>query len=84
MAKTVVIVGGGWAGTAAALAARKTGCEVVLLERADMLLGTGLVGGIMMPTPVTKMFNFRDTNMLPYMMFRQLSPLSRKRCLQQE
>lgn len=47
MAKTVVIVGGGWAGTAAALAARKTGCEVVLLERADMLLGTGLVGGIM-------------------------------------
>jgi hypothetical protein len=47
MVKKVVIVGGGWAGTAAALAARKTGCAVVLLERADMLLGTGLVGGIM-------------------------------------
>ncbi|HUL00738.1 MAG TPA: FAD-dependent oxidoreductase [Nitrospirota bacterium] len=47
MAKTVVIVGGGWAGTAAALAARKVGCEVELFERADMLLGTGLVGGIM-------------------------------------
>jgi hypothetical protein len=47
MAKKVVVVGGGWAGTAAALAARKTGCEVVLLERTDMLLGTGLVGGIM-------------------------------------
>lgn len=47
MKKTVVIVGGGWAGTAAALSARKAGCEVVLLERADMLLGTGLVGGIM-------------------------------------
>lgn len=47
MAKKVVIVGGGWAGTAAALAARKAGCEVELFERTDMLLGTGLVGGIM-------------------------------------
>jgi hypothetical protein len=47
MAKKVVIVGGGWAGSAAALAARKTGCDVELFERADMLLGTGLVGGIM-------------------------------------
>jgi len=47
MAKKVVIVGGGWAGSAAALAARKAGCEVELFERADMLLGTGLVGGIM-------------------------------------
>jgi hypothetical protein len=47
MAKKVVIVGGGWAGTAAALAARHAGCAVELFERADMLLGTGLVGGIM-------------------------------------
>ncbi|HWR10059.1 FAD-dependent oxidoreductase [Sporomusa sp.] len=47
MNKKVVIVGGGWSGAAAALAARKTGCEVELFERADMLLGTGLVGGIM-------------------------------------
>ncbi len=47
MAKKVVIVGGGWAGCAAALAARKAGCAVELFERADMLLGTGLVGGIM-------------------------------------
>ena len=47
MAKKVVIVGGGWAGSAAALAARKAGCDVELFERADMLLGTGLVGGIM-------------------------------------
>ncbi len=47
MAKRVVVVGGGWAGSAAALAARKAGCEVELFERADMLLGTGLVGGIM-------------------------------------
>ncbi|MEN6412775.1 MAG: FAD-dependent oxidoreductase [Veillonellales bacterium] len=47
MAKKVVIVGGGWAGCGAALAARKAGCDVELFERADMLLGTGLVGGIM-------------------------------------
>ncbi|MDR3052286.1 MAG: FAD-dependent oxidoreductase [Coriobacteriales bacterium] len=44
---TVVVVGGGWAGCAAALAAAKTGAQVTLLERSDMLLGTGLVGGIM-------------------------------------
>ncbi|TYP59883.1 FAD-dependent oxidoreductase [Thermosediminibacter litoriperuensis] len=43
----VVVVGGGWSGCAAALAAKKAGAEVVLLERTDMLLGTGLVGGIM-------------------------------------
>lgn len=43
----VVIVGGGWAGTSAALAAVKAGAQVTLLERTDMLLGTGLVGGIM-------------------------------------
>lgn len=43
----VVVVGGGWAGCACALAARKQGAEAVLLERMDMLLGTGLVGGIM-------------------------------------
>jgi threonine dehydrogenase-like Zn-dependent dehydrogenase len=43
----IVIVGGGWAGCAAALAARKAGAETVLVERTDCLLGTGLVGGIM-------------------------------------
>lgn len=43
----VVVIGGGWAGCAAALAARKAGAEVVLLEKTDMLLGCGLVGGIM-------------------------------------
>ncbi len=42
-----IVVGGGWAGCAASLAARKQGMEVVLVERTDMLLGTGLVGGIM-------------------------------------
>lgn len=44
----VAVVGGGWAGCAAALAAKQAGVkEVVLLERSDSLLGTGLVGGIM-------------------------------------
>ena len=42
-----IIVGGGWSGCAAALSARKQGAQVVLIERTDMLLGTGLVGGIM-------------------------------------
>jgi threonine dehydrogenase-like Zn-dependent dehydrogenase len=43
----VIVVGGGWAGCAAAISAKKAGAEVTLLERTDMLLGTGLVGGIM-------------------------------------
>lgn len=43
----IVVVGGGWAGCAAALSACKQGAEVLLIERTDMLLGTGLVGGIM-------------------------------------
>jgi len=43
----VVVAGGGWAGCAAALAAAKAGVEAVLCERTDMLLGTGLAGGIM-------------------------------------
>lgn len=42
----IVVVGGGWGGCAAAAAAAKAGGEVTLLERTDMLLGTGLVGGI--------------------------------------
>lgn len=46
--KKVVIVGGGWSGCAAAISSKKAGAdEVILLERTDMLLGTGLVGGIM-------------------------------------
>lgn len=43
----IVIVGGGWAGCSAALSAAKAGAQVTLLERTDMILGTGLVGGIM-------------------------------------
>jgi threonine dehydrogenase-like Zn-dependent dehydrogenase len=48
MTNRVVVVGGGWSGCAAAVAAKKAGAdEVVLLERTDDLLGSGLVGGIM-------------------------------------
>lgn len=43
----VIIAGGGWSGCAASLSAYKQGAEVILVERTDMLLGTGLVGGIM-------------------------------------
>ncbi|MBI3949894.1 MAG: FAD-dependent oxidoreductase [Acidobacteria bacterium] len=43
----MIVVGGGWAGCAAALAARKAGAEAILVERADTLLGSGQVGGIM-------------------------------------
>ncbi|TCS91376.1 glucose inhibited division protein A [Keratinibaculum paraultunense] len=43
----VVIIGGGWAGCAASIAAIKLGVSVVLIEKTDMLLGLGNVGGIM-------------------------------------
>jgi len=43
----VIVVGGGWSGCAASLSALKQGAQVILFERTDMLLGTGLVGGIM-------------------------------------
>jgi hypothetical protein len=43
----IVIIGGGWAGCAAALAAKQAGAQVLLLEKTDMLLGLGNVGGIM-------------------------------------
>lgn len=43
----IVIIGGGWAGCAAAVRARKQGHEVQLLEKTDLLLGLGNVGGIM-------------------------------------
>lgn len=42
----IAVVGGGWSGCAAAIAAIKAGARVTLFERTDMLLGTGLVGGI--------------------------------------
>lgn len=43
----VIVVGGGWSGCAAALAAKKAGASVTLLEKTDLLLGLGNVGGIM-------------------------------------
>lgn len=45
--RRVVVAGGGWAGIAAALSARKAGADVVLIEKTDLLLGLGNVGGIM-------------------------------------
>ena len=42
----VVVVGGGWAGVSAAVRAKKQGAKVVLLEKTDLLLGAGNVGGI--------------------------------------
>ncbi len=46
MAK-IIIIGGGWAGCAAAITAKKAGGDVHLFERTDMLLGLGNAGGIM-------------------------------------
>ncbi|MBW6409385.1 FAD-dependent oxidoreductase [Clostridium weizhouense] len=43
----VVIIGGGWSGCAAAISSRKAGAEVVVIEKTDLLLGLGNVGGIM-------------------------------------
>ena len=43
----VVVIGGGWSGVAAAIRARKSGAEVVIAEKTDLLLGLGNVGGIM-------------------------------------
>lgn len=43
----IVIVGAGWAGISAAYQASKSNNDVILIERTDMLLGSGLVGGIM-------------------------------------
>lgn len=43
----VIVIGGGWSGVAAALQAKKSGAEVMLIEKTDMLLGLGNVGGIM-------------------------------------
>lgn len=43
----VIVIGGGWSGCAAALEAKKCGADVLLIEKTDMLLGLGNVGGIM-------------------------------------
>ncbi|AJE09581.1 FAD dependent oxidoreductase family protein [Clostridium botulinum CDC_1436] len=43
----VVVIGGGWAGCAAAISAKKAGADVSILEKTDLLLGLGNVGGIM-------------------------------------
>ncbi|WP_066873738.1 FAD-dependent oxidoreductase [Clostridium mediterraneense] len=43
----VLIIGGGWAGVAAAIEAKKIGADVEIFEKTDFLLGLGNVGGIM-------------------------------------
>ena len=43
----VIIVGGGWSGCAAAISAKKAGADVTVIEKTDLLLGLGNVGGIM-------------------------------------
>lgn len=43
----VIVVGGGWAGCAAAISACKAGADVTIFEKTDLLLGLGNVGGIM-------------------------------------
>lgn len=43
----VIIIGAGWAGCAAAIEAKKFADEVILLEKTDLVLGVGNVGGIM-------------------------------------
>jgi hypothetical protein len=45
--KKIVVVGGGFSGCAAAIAASKVGLPAVILERTDMLSGAGLRAGIM-------------------------------------
>lgn len=43
----VVVIGGGWSGCSAALTSKLAGAAVLVLEKTDMLLGLGNVGGIM-------------------------------------
>lgn len=43
----VIVIGGGWAGCSAALAAKKAGAQASIYEKTDLLLGLGNVGGIM-------------------------------------
>lgn len=43
----IIVTGGGWSGVAAAIRAKKSGADVVLIEKTDLLLGLGNVGGIM-------------------------------------
>ena len=47
MKKRVIVIGGGWSGIAASVAAKKCGADVTVFEKTDLLLGLGNVGGIM-------------------------------------
>lgn len=43
----IIVIGGGWSGVASAISAKKAGADVLILEKTDLLLGLGNVGGIM-------------------------------------
>lgn len=43
----IIIIGGGWSGCAAAITSKKAGADVTIIEKTDLLLGLGNVGGIM-------------------------------------
>ena len=43
----IIVIGGGWSGCAAAISAKKAGADVTVIEKTDLLLGLGNVGGIM-------------------------------------
>ena len=46
----IIIIGGGWAGCAAAISAKKAGAEVHIYEKTDLLLGLGNVGAAADPS----------------------------------
>ena len=48
----VVVIGAGWAGCAAAVSAAAAGARVTLLERTDMILGTGWSAALSRTTEV--------------------------------
>ena len=39
MEKKVIVIGGGWSGIAAAVAAKKCGADVTIVEKTDLMLG---------------------------------------------
>lgn len=44
---TVVVIGGGFSGCAAAVAAARAGAEAILLDKTDMLAGLGVLSGVL-------------------------------------
>lgn len=44
MEKKVIVIGGGWSGIAAAVAAKKCGADVTIVEKTDLHAGLGKRG----------------------------------------